>query len=75
MAKSEGIIVRRVRRQHGSFLIVIPIEVRQALGLKTGDYIVFNKHKKTGVVELTKFTMEVKKDGRSKRCAGRGRKG
>jgi len=51
----DGVIIQRVRAQHGSLLVVVPIAIRRALELKVGDYLVFNGHSDQGVVELSKF--------------------
>ncbi|MBA7612284.1 hypothetical protein ES703_19520 [subsurface metagenome] len=55
MAMLEGINIQRAQRQHSSVVVVIPILVRRALGIKAGDYVVFTSHPGTGVVEMSKF--------------------
>lgn len=55
MAKVDGITIARVRRQHSSLLVVIPLVVRRALGLHAKDYIVFSSHPGDNTVEFTKF--------------------
>lgn len=34
--------VKRIYRQHNSVVVVVPVAVREALGLKKGDYVSFS---------------------------------
>ncbi|MBA7557901.1 hypothetical protein ES705_50681 [subsurface metagenome] len=52
---------------HSSVIVVIPYLVRRALGIKAGDYIVFNGHKGHNIVELMKWDKKGVRSGRRKK--------
>ncbi|MBA7700044.1 hypothetical protein ES703_108750 [subsurface metagenome] len=71
MAQLEGICIRRVHRQHTSAVIVLPYEVRRAMKIKVGDYLIFSSHKANGVVELHRFEPGGKQNGGASRNSSR----
>ncbi|MBA7674186.1 hypothetical protein ES703_82393 [subsurface metagenome] len=75
MPKIEGIHIRRVRRQHSSVVVVIPVLVRRALGIKAGDYVIFNGHKGDNIVELMKWEKKGVRSARRKKHSSRKNKG
>jgi len=54
---------KRVFRQHNSFVVTLPVLVREKLELKIGDYVLFEWSKSRKSVKLVKFETE-KTDGR-----------
>lgn len=50
--KPEQIIIRRLRRQHGSVLCTIPLAVLDRFDLGPGDYIVFAPEEIPGAVTI-----------------------
>jgi len=59
--------IKRVYRQHASLVVVVPMYLRRAWGLKAGDYLIFEKPRAGHTVLLRKFE--------GKKSRGRKRKG
>lgn len=71
MPKLDGIHIQKAQKQHSSVVVVIPILVRRALGIKAGDHIVFTSHSNNHVVEMSKFIPGGKQNGKCNRRSGR----
>ena len=55
MGKNTIVHVHKITRQHGSFVVVVPMLVRSVLKLDPGDYLVFELDRDTNKVEVSKF--------------------
>ncbi|MBA7619116.1 hypothetical protein ES703_26449 [subsurface metagenome] len=49
------VLPKRVFRQHNSLVVTLPILIRRKLGIKKGDYLLFEWSDKSKKVEIDRF--------------------
>ena len=63
MADSKIVAIHKVYNQHSSLVVVIPLLITSAMKLGSGDNIIFELNRDTGVVEFSKFETKGHYDG------------
>jgi len=74
-AMPQSYYIAKLFRQKNSLVIVVPMAVRVALGLKAGDHVVLTWSQADGGFEFSKFVPAGGKDGRDKEHSDRGDQG
>ena len=49
------VMPKRIFKQHNSLVVVLPILIRRKLGIKKGDYLLFEWTEKSKKVEIDRF--------------------
>ncbi len=49
------VMPKRIFKQHNSLVVVLPILIRRKLGLKKGDYLLFEWSVKSNKVKIDRF--------------------
>ena len=49
------VLPKKIFRQHNSLVVVIPVLIRRKLGIKKGDYLLFEWSEKSKKVEIDRF--------------------
>ncbi len=65
---SESFFIAKLYRQHKSDVITVPVPVKVALGLKTGDHAVFIGRPGVNGFEFVKFVLAGAQDGEAKKA-------
>ena len=57
-----GMYIKRIHKQHSSYVVTLPKDVMRRLQLKRGDYLRFEDGKKTWQVTITKVKTGAKEN-------------
>lgn len=49
------VLPKRIFRQHNSLVVTLPVLIRQKLGVKKGDYLLFEWTEQSKTVKIDKF--------------------
>jgi len=56
------VLPKRIFKQHNSLVVVLPVLIRRKLGIKRGDYLLFEWSDKSKTVRIDRFRGNAKND-------------